>query len=180
MAFRILYNWCFHSPLSRFCFLGIFKWLTTNVLSPSSLTDWSPGKHNTTATSGKLKVQKGFEINYINILSLYSLVTGIPSNQKLIFYVYLWPDFWKRLRQIYPLFRQTVFLFSVSKVATIKPRVQPLLVSLLLLSSSSLPLSLILFSFSFASVIFELIGRKKLAFWPFFNQAANFARFVFN
>ena len=123
MAFRILYNWCFHSPLSRFCFLGIFKWLTTNVLSPSSLTDWSPGKHNTTATSGKLKVQKGFEINYINILSLYSLVTGIPSNQKLIFYVYLYPDFWKRLRQIYPLFRKTVFLFSVSKVPIIKTRV---------------------------------------------------------
>ena len=48
----------------------------------------------------------------------------------------------------------------------------------LLLSSSSL--FLFLLSFSFAGVIFDLIGRKKPAFWQFFTQmAANFARFVF-
>ena len=53
------------------------------------------------------------------------------------------------------------FFVSVSKVAITKNRVQPFFVSLLLLSSSSPSLSLILLSFSFAGVIFELIGRKK-------------------
>ena len=52
----------------------------------------------------------------------------------------------------------------MSKVAVIKLRVQPLLFffSLLLLSFSSLLLFLL--SFSFVSVILELIGHKKPAF----------------
>ena len=49
----------------------------------------------------------------------------------------------------------------------------------LLLSSSSLFIFLLL-SFSFAVVNFEFIGRKKPAFWLFFNQtrASNFAIYV--
>lgn len=72
------------------------------------------------------------------------------------------------------------FFFSVSKVAiTLKIECSHCLFPF---SSFLPPLPLLVqfsFPFFFASVIFELIGHKKLAFWPFFNQAANFAGFVF-
>ena len=59
--------------------------------------------------------------------------------------------------------------FFSAKSSPIKPlqklRVQPLLFSILLLSSSSL--FLFLLSFSFMSVIIELFGRKNLAIFPF-------------
>ena len=56
--------------------------------------------------------------------------------------------------------------------------VQSLLFSLLLLSSSSL--FLFLLSFSFVSVILELIEPKKLAFWRLLTRlTTNFEKFVF-
>ena len=69
--------------------------------------------------------------------------------------------------------------FSAKKVTlTKKLRVQPLPFFLLLLSSSSL--FLFLLSFSFFSVILELIGPKKPAFWSLFTQmTVIFARLVF-
>ena len=40
--------------------------------------------------------------------------------------------------------------------------------------------SFFLLALSFASMTFELIGRKKPAFWAFFSQMTpNFVRFVF-
>ena len=69
---------------------------------------------------------------------------------------------------------------TISKVAIIKPRVQRLLFfSLLLLSFSSLFL-LFLFPSIFVTVILELLGLKKRAFWCFFTQTtANFLWLVF-
>ena len=69
---------------------------------------------------------------------------------------------------------------TISKVAIIKPRVQRLLFfSLLLLSFSSLFL-LFLFPSIFVTVILELLGLKKRAFWCFFTQTtANFVWLVF-
>ena len=59
------------------------------------------------------------------------------------------------------------------KVANIKTKNASIAVSLPLIP-------FFLLALSFASMTFELIGRRKPAFWAFFSQmTANFVRFVF-
>ena len=64
---------------------------------------------------------------------------------------------------------------GVYEVAKMKAKNATIAFSLQSLSSFSL--FLFFLSFSFAGVIFQLIGRKKPVFWPFFT--ASFVRFVF-
>ena len=64
---------------------------------------------------------------------------------------------------------------GVYEVANMKAKNATIAFSLHSLFSSSL--FLFFLSFSFAGVIFQLIGRKKPVFWPFFT--ARFVRFVF-
>ena len=73
-------------------------------------------------------------------------------------------------------FRVQQFLFFGQKLS---PRVPPLFFfSLLLLSFSSL--FLFLLSFSYVTVILEILGVKKPVFWSLFIQmTANFVRLVF-
>ena len=76
--------------------------------------------------------------------------------------------------KIYPAgFLKTLPILSnhSQRVANIKTKNASITVSLLLSSSSFLPL---------LGMTFELIGRKKAAVWAFFTQmTANFVRFVF-
>ena len=67
---------------------------------------------------------------------------------------------------------------TISKVAIIKPRVQRLL--FFFSSPPFLLLALSFIPFSFVTVILELLGLKKRAFWCFFTQTtANFVWLVF-
>ena len=66
------------------------------------------------------------------------------------------------------------------KVAILKTKSAIIAFFLLLLSSSSLFLFLFLLSSSFVTMILELLGLKKPAFWRLFTQmTANFFRLVF-
>ena len=73
---------------------------------------------------------------------------------------------------------------TIFKVAILKTKSATIAFFLLLLSSSSLLLFLFLFLFllssSFVTMILELLGLKKPAFWRLFTQmTANFVRLVF-
>ena len=69
---------------------------------------------------------------------------------------------------------------TISEVAILKTNSATIAFFLLLLSSSSLFLFLFLLSSSFVTMILELLGLKKPAFWRLFTQmTANFFRLVF-